>query len=265
MPYPLNIMVFVKEVPDTQAVFINSETGTLKRESAGVILNPHDEAPVKLALRLKAAHGARITALSMGPKRTEGLMRYLSSLGFDRCVLLNDPAFAGSDTLATSTVLAAAVRFLGMPDLLLFGEQSSDGDTGQVPGQTAELLGIASFSRVQELVLQEGGFRAVQRFYDDEICEKEQVFPAALSLLPLNQPFLFFPEARNFFQATPCEILKKTDLFQPSEITGFKASPTRVIKVFAPTFQRKPAEILSFSSSSVFEIALKIKKKNRIF
>ena len=81
-----------------------------------MILNPHDEAPVKLALRLKAAHGARITALSMGPKRTEGLMRYLI-LGLT-AVCFSIPAFAGSDTLATSTVLAAAVRFLGMPDLL---------------------------------------------------------------------------------------------------------------------------------------------------
>ncbi len=144
-------------------------------------LNPYDRPVVEIALNLRDTHGGRVTALSMGPDSSRfGLLEALA-MGVDRGVLLSDPALAGSDTLATSLTLSAAVKRLVPFDLILFGTRTSDSDTGQVGPQTAVRLGIPSVCRVHAIQYEEGRLR-VERTIDGFVETFDVTMPAALSI-----------------------------------------------------------------------------------
>lgn len=139
----MHIIICLKQVPDTSDIRINPETNTLMREGVESILNPFDEFALEEGLRLKDLHGARVTVLSMGPPQAERVLREALARGADDAVLLTDPAFAGSDTWATSCTLACAIRKINPhPDLVLFGKQAIDGDTAQVGPGVAEFLNL---------------------------------------------------------------------------------------------------------------------------
>ena len=141
----MHIVVAVKQVPDTSNVRINPETGTLIREGVPAIINPFDAHALEMAVRLKERFGGRVTALSMGPpKAAEALIECVEQ-GADRTVLVSDRKFGAADTLATSYVLAGAIEAIQADepvDLLLFGKQAIDGDTGQVGPGVATRLGV---------------------------------------------------------------------------------------------------------------------------
>ena len=131
----LNIVVCIKQVPDTTDVKINPKTNTLIREGVESIMNPFDRYAVEEALRIKEQHEGKITVLTMGPPQAESILREAISMGVDEGVLLSDRAFAGSDTWATSYTLANGIKVLGKFDIILCGKQAADGDTAQVgPG-----------------------------------------------------------------------------------------------------------------------------------
>jgi electron transfer flavoprotein beta subunit len=153
----LRTIVLVKQVPDTQNVTGDAmkEDGTINRGALPAVFNPEDLNALEEALRLKDAHGGRVTVITMGPPAAVNVLRESLYRGADEVVLLSDIAFAGADTLATSYSLALAIRKLGEFDLVLCGRQAIDGDTAQVGPQTAEKLGypqITCVSRVDELV-----------------------------------------------------------------------------------------------------------------
>lgn len=150
---PLNIVVCVKQVPASDDVRVNQETMTLVREGISNRTNPLDLRACEAALRLREMYGGRVTAISMGPPSAEEALKEALSLGVDGAVLLSDRAFAGSDTLATSYTLARAIRRLeretGAPvDLVVCGNRTTDGDTGQVGPETAAILGWPSVTSV---------------------------------------------------------------------------------------------------------------------
>src|SRR3990167_4413197 len=131
----MNIIVCIKQVPETTEVRINPETNTLMREGVKSIINPFDMYAIEGGVRLKEKVGGKVTVLTMGPPQAEAALKEAISLGADEAVLLSDRAFAGSDTWATSYTLAAGVRKLKDYDLIICGNQASDGDTAQVgPG-----------------------------------------------------------------------------------------------------------------------------------
>ena len=137
----MNILVLIKEVPDMEKVRFDSERGVVDRSSAPAEINPFDESALQAALELKRKYGAHVTAMTMGPLRAEKTLQDAYARGADEGILLTDRAFGGSDTIATSKALSAAVA-AGDYDLILCGEKSVDGDTAQVGAETAELLGI---------------------------------------------------------------------------------------------------------------------------
>ena len=137
----MKIIVCIKQVPNTTEIKIDPVTNTLKRDGVPSIINPDDKMAIEAALQLKEKNGATVTVISMGPPQAEKALREALAMGADEAFLLTDRAFGGSDTLATSTIIAAAIRKLGC-DLVLCGRQAIDGDTAQVGPQIAEHLGI---------------------------------------------------------------------------------------------------------------------------
>lgn len=137
----MKIIVCIKQVPNTTEIKIDPVTNTLKRDGVPSIINPDDKAAIEAALQLKETAGATVTVITMGPPQAEKALREALAMGADEAFLLTDRAFGGSDTLATSTILAAAIERRGC-DLVLCGRQAIDGDTAQVGPQIAEHLGI---------------------------------------------------------------------------------------------------------------------------
>lgn len=137
----MKIIVCIKQVPNTTEIKIDPVTNTLKRDGVPSIINPDDKTAIEGALQLKEKCGATVTVITMGPPQAELALREALAMGADEAFLLTDRAFAGSDTLATSTILASAIKKLGA-DVVFCGRQAIDGDTAQVGPQIAEHLGI---------------------------------------------------------------------------------------------------------------------------
>src|SRR6056297_2306180 len=147
----MNIVVCVKQVPDTNEVKIDEEKGTLIREGVESIINPEDRIAVEEAVRLKEKFGGKVTVISMGPPQAKNALLEAYAMGADECILLSDRAFAGSDTWATSYTLAQGIKQAGKFDLIFCGRQAIDGDTAQVGPQIAEKLGIPQITYVKGL------------------------------------------------------------------------------------------------------------------
>ncbi|KKL53589.1 hypothetical protein LCGC14_2273920, partial [marine sediment metagenome] len=153
----MKIFVCIKQVPGVSEVKIDPNTNTLVREGVESIINPPDRNAIELALILKQIHDAEVFVLSMGPPQAEEVLREAIAMGADKGYLLTDRAFAGADTLATSYTLALAIKKIVNEDkpeekyLVICGAQAIDGDTGQVPPELAEELGIPQITYVQNI------------------------------------------------------------------------------------------------------------------
>lgn len=147
----MHIAVFVKQVPDTSEIQIDRTTNRLIRDGVPSILNPFDCFAVETALRLKEKHGGTITVITMGPKQAVSVLKKCCALGFDNAYLLNDIAFAGSDTYSTGYILSTALteieKIHGKADLILVGKQAIDGDTAQVGPIISEFLDLPQITR----------------------------------------------------------------------------------------------------------------------
>jgi electron transfer flavoprotein beta subunit len=223
----MNIVVCVKQVPDTTEVKIDPATGTLVREGIPSIINPDDKSGLEAALELKDRVGAKVTVLSMGPPQAELALREALAMGADEAVLLSDRAFGGADTWATSTTLAAALRKLDW-DLVVCGRQAIDGDTAQVGPQIAEHLAIPHVSYVSELAV-EAEAVVVKRVFEDGYQRIRAKFPCLITALKdMNKPR--YMSVAGVFEAyrKAIPVWGLADLEVDSANIGLKGSPTRV-------------------------------------
>lgn len=230
----MEIIVCVKQVPDTTEVKIDPVTNTLIRQGVPSIVNPFDKNAVEAALQLKEKHGGKITVISMGPPQAKDALKECLAMGADSAILISDRAFGGSDTLATSYTLAAAVRKLGAYDIIFCGKQAIDGDTAQVGPEMAEHLGISQITYAAKIDV-DGTTVRVEREQEEgyEIIEVE--FPVVISVVKaMNEPR--FPSIRGTMNANRAEILVWTaaDLDVNEQQLGLKGSPTQVRKIFTP-------------------------------
>ncbi len=230
----MNIVVCIKQVPDTAEVRINPETGTLMREGVPSIINPYDTHAIEAALRIKDQKGATVIAITMGPPQAESALRDAISTGVDDAVLLSDKAFAGSDTWATSYALSKAIAKLEA-DIIICGKQAIDGDTAQVGPEVAEMMGIPHVAYVRKIEeIAEDSIR-VERMMDEGYDVVESSLPVLLTVVKeLNEPRL--PSLKGKMKAKKAEIRKWTaaDIGAEEELLGLKGSPTQVKKIFAP-------------------------------
>ncbi len=233
----MNILCLVKQVPDTTEMKIDKVTGTLIRTGVPSIANPDDMAGVEEALKLKEKYQAHLTAITMGPPQAEDMLRELLARGVDEVVLLSDMKFAGADTWATSTTLAAFIKTLPY-DLIIAGRQAIDGDTAQVGPQIAEKLGIPQVTYVEEVMDYEDKVLTVKKAYEEYSEILEVTTPALISTLnTMNTPRMMnVTDIWNAFEK-PIRKVSFADLDLNEHQTGLKGSPTQVKKTFTRTLQ----------------------------
>ena len=243
------IVVCVKMVPDTTQVRIDPETNTLIREGVPFITNPFDTHAVEEALRLKDKYGAHVTAVSMGPPSAESVLRQAIAMGVYDGVLLSDRVFGGADTLATSKVLAEAVKKLNdqrKVDLVICGRQTIDGDTAQVGPGIACRLGFSQLTLVDKIMeadQQKKTIRAQRKLEQyHEVVEAN--LPALITVVrSINTPR--YPTVPRRLDAADAQIpLWSNDVLKLDiNKIGLRGSPTQVKKIFAP--QREKGELIS--------------------
>ena len=259
----MNIIVCVKQVPDTTQIRLNPETKTLVRDGVENILNPYDAEALETALILKDKYGAKVTVVTMGPPQAKDILKDAIALGADDAYLLTDRVVAGSDTLATSMALAALVKNLGEYDLILCGREAADGCTAQVgpemadcgreaaDGCTAQVgpemaehLGIPQVTSALKVEFTDGRF-VVER--ETENWAETLAVPAPLLVtMTRAEKELRFASIRGKMKARKTEIPVKTAADLGLDVTnvGLKASPTRVIKVFTPEVHKVDTQII---------------------
>ena len=233
----MKIIVCIKQVPNTTEIKIDPVTNTLKRDGVPSIINPDDKAAIEAALQLKEQCGATVTVLTMGPPQAEKALREALAMGADEAFLLTDRAFGGSDTLATSTIIAAAVKKL-QPDLVLCGRQAIDGDTAQVGPQIAEKLNIPQISYAADIKV-EGKKVTVKRMLEDGYMTVETQTPCLITCIKeLNEPRYMSVAGIVGAYSKPMDVMDyprlKDDPLIEVDTIGLAGSPTNILTSFTP-------------------------------
>lgn len=233
----MNIVVCVKQVPDTTEVRIDPDTNTLIREGVSSILNPYDQFAVEEGIRIKKKLGeGRITALSMGPPQARTALMKCLALGADEAVLLSDRAFAGADTWATAFTLTNAIDRIGDFDIVLCGQQAIDGDTAQVGPELAQGLGIPQVTYVEEITNIQGKRLELRKQTEEGYQFIEVDAPVLLSLMPSTSFEPGIPPMSGIMKAKrkPFEIWDAEMLGDDPSKYGLDGSFTQVVRTYAP-------------------------------
>ena len=252
----MHILVCVKQVPDTTEVRIDPETNTLDRSSAPAIINPYDSHAVEEAVRIKERVGGKVTVLSMGPPAAAEVIKRCIMLGADEGYLLSDRAFAGSDTLATSYILAKGIEAISKKesiDLIFCGKQAIDGDTAQVGPGIARRLDMPQLTYVKKVVevnVTQSEVK-VHRKLDDAY---EVVVAKLPCLITVEKEIndLSYESLPNMLRAARYQptVLGAADMDTDPVKMGLKGSPTSVSRIFAPS-QRGEGEILKGTDQEI--------------
>ncbi|MCK4993980.1 MAG: electron transfer flavoprotein subunit beta/FixA family protein [Candidatus Omnitrophica bacterium] len=235
----MNIVICIKQVPDTTDIRINPDDNTLIRAGVVSIINPFDMYAIEEGLRLRDRFEGKVTVVTMGPPQAEAALREAISLGCDQGVLLSDRAFAGSDTLATSYALAMGIKKLGDIDVIICGKQAIDGDTAQVgPGISVWLdMPQATYVKKIEEVKEAKGKKTfrLERMVEEGHEILEIPLPCVLTVVKeINEPRM--PSLKGMMRAKKAEIIKWTaeDVKADEKKIGLNGSPTQVVKIFSP-------------------------------
>ena len=229
----MKIVVCIKQVPEPGAVKMDSETHRIDRAQAHALMNPYCESALETALRLKEEFGAEISVITMGAPKAETILRKALSCGADHAVLISDPAFGGADAWSTSYTLALALKGMEF-DLLLFGRQAIDGDTGQVGPETAQMLGLPVQTFVRSIKPVDDGFE-IERISDQGTSCWKISSPCALTVIKedneLRAPLF---ERRMSAKKAAIPVWGKEELNPDPAKIGQAGSPTRVVELHAP-------------------------------
>ncbi len=251
----MDIVVCVKQVPDTNEVEIDPEEGTLIREGIPSIINPEDKNGIEEAVKLKEEYGGTVTVISMGPPQAEVALKEALAMGADEAILLSDRAFAGSDTLATAYTLTKGIEQLDNYDLIFCGREAIDGDTAQVGPQIAENLDIPQITYATKLNL-DGTQAKVRRKTEDGYSIIETELPMLVTVLEaLNEPR--YPSIKGIINAHRKQEVKVWGVEDLEDVDksklGLDGSPTQVRDTFVPTHEKK-GEILEGTSQEKAQV-----------
>lgn len=256
----MNIVVCIKQVPDSAEVRINPETNTLIRDGVPTIINPYDMHAIEAGLQIKEMTKGKVTVITMGPPQAESALREAISMGADDAVLLSDRAFAGADTWATAFTISKAIAKIGV-DIIICGKQAIDGDTAQVGPEMAEFLDIPHIAYIRKIEDVKPDSIKVQRMMDEGYDIVESSLPVLLTVVKeLNQPRL--PSLKGKMAAKKAEIKKlgHKELEIDEKDTGLKGSPTQVKNIFAPEARSERKILAGNIEEQVNQLAEELKK-----
>lgn len=238
-------VVGIKWVPNTQAVRFDPKTGTLIREGVPSIINPPDLSAIELALRLKERYGGEVIAITMAPPSATKGLEHVLGMGIDRAILISDRAFAGADTLATSYVLAEAikkiVKEIGKVDLVLFGQETIDSSTAHIPAQTASWLGWPYIYYIRDLKI-DNHKAIVERVLEDRTEKYELELPSVISVLmeSLEARDIRLIHKLRAKMKEPILVWSNKEMGLNPKCIGLRGSPTTVSKItWTPEVPRK--------------------------
>ena len=230
----MKILVFVKQVPDTDDVKLDPRTGNLMRDGVQSVINPFDANGVETALQLKAKCGGEVIAISMGPAQADDVLKKALAMGCDQSVLLSDRALGGADTLATGYPLAKAAEKIGDYDLLICGRHATDAETAQTGPIIAAFLGIPQVTLVDQVSV-EDGYAICRRMLPDRYETVKVRLPALITVCSeINTPR--YPTPINIMKALkkPRAVWTAADLGCDPGLVGVKGSPSTNKKIFEP-------------------------------
>jgi len=240
------IIVPVKQVPDMERVRFDTVAGRVDRSSAPGVVNPVDLQALEVAMRVRDQYGGEVTVISMGPQQAISSLRECLARGADRAILLADRAFAGADTCATSYTLSVAIKKLGGYDLVVCGEKTVDGDTGQVGPELAEWLGIPHVTYVREILTVDKQLKALVDM-SDGLYVAEASLPLLLTVTRKGPrpryatPLQIYRALASRIEHWGTEELK--DVADPERF-GLRGSPTRLTRVVVPPIEGRKGERL---------------------
>ncbi|MBI5143972.1 MAG: electron transfer flavoprotein subunit beta/FixA family protein, partial [Candidatus Omnitrophica bacterium] len=247
----MNVIVCIKQVPNTTDVRIDPVTNTLIREGVESIINPFDTYAIEEGVRLKERFGGKVIVITMGPPQAEAALREALSLGCDEAILISDKKFAGSDTWATSYTLSRAIKHISTFDMIICGKQASDGDTAQVGPGISTHLDIPQVTYVKRIEEISNNKAKVERMTEEGYDIIETPLPCLLTVVKeINTPRL--PSLKGMMKAKSAKIIKWTadDIDCDPKNIGLEGSPTRVVKIFTPP-PRKGGEILKGDTNEI--------------
>ena len=264
----MKIVVCIKQVPDTAEVKLDPKTNTLIREGVPSIINHDDKAGLETALRLREQVGGTVSVVCMGPPQADIALREALAMGADEAYLLSAREFGGSDTYATSQILAAALDTIGLDDddIVFCGRQAIDGDTAQVGPQIAEKLHLPQVTYVAD-IQKDGNSLTVKRMLEDGYMMVKVQTPCLLTCIKeLNQPRYMSVNGIFTCYDKPMEVfdynaLKDDPLIEVDTI-GLKGSPTNVFKSFTPP--QKGAGTMLTGDDTAAQLAGILAKKHLI-
>jgi electron transfer flavoprotein beta subunit len=258
----MHIVVCIKQVPDSAQIRVHPVHNTIMRQGVPAIINPYDLFALEEALRLKDRYGGRVTVLCMGPSQADAALRKTLSFGADDAILVSDRAFAGSDTLATSYALAAAIKQIqrDMPvDLVFAGKQTIDGDTAQVGPGIAKRLDLQLLTYVAKIAALDLEQReiTIHRRAEGGVQVLKTALPCLVTVLEgINE--MRFATMDDMFRAArhPLRVWDKVAAgIEDLSKIGLKGSPTVVSKVFAPQPKARKAERIETQSNAPKDLA----------
>ena len=263
----MNIVVCVKQVPDTTEVKLEPVKGTLIRDGVPSIINPDDKAALEAALCIREQAGGKVTVVSMGPPQADVALREALAMGADEAILVTDRAFGGADTWATSYTIASAIKKLDY-DLIIAGRQAIDGDTAQVGPQIAQHLGLPQVSYVENIEAVNERSIVLRRQFEDRYHIVEAQLPCLITVLSeLNKPR--YMSVSGVFDAyrekkvARITLADLEDVIDKSNI-GLGGSPTRVKQSFTKQPKGKGEKFETDADDAVRIIVEKLAEKHLI-
>ena len=237
----MNMLVCIKQVPDTTEIKIDPVTNTLIRDGVPSIVNPFDAYALEAAARVKDANpGSKIVVVSMGPEQAKVALKECLAVGGDKAYLVSDRACGGSDTLATGYIMSKAKEKIeeleGIKcDIIWFGKQAIDGDTAQVGPQTAENLDYPQVTYAFEASVTEAGNVLVKKEVEDGFEMLEMATPCVITITkPDYEPRYPTIKSKMAANKAKIEVLSAADCDLDVMQSGLKGSPTKVKKTFTP-------------------------------
>jgi len=267
----MRIYVCVKQVPDTSGKVAVNPDGTLNRSSMSTIINPDDMSAIEHALILKETTGCKVTVVTMGPPPAEEMLRELLAMGADDAILISSREFGGSDTFATSQIIAGALSYMGIgkKDMIFCGRQAIDGDTAQVGPQIAEKLHIPQITYVTEIDKKDNHL-VVKRMLEDGYMMIQVETPCLITCIKENKNlnrYMTINGIRDCY-SKPLKILDfeslKHEPLIDIDTIGLKGSPTNIFKSFTPPQKGIGVMLEGDDRETVKDLVGRLKKKHII-